>query len=199
MSRIRRPVANADAEEIKAYQWTLAQALERLGVGLGEEFVVSRPHDAPAAGKSRRSDPATSKKAGEAKAYKIGSHKDVTLRLIARYPEGITWRELAKLVEFEGVWKRCSELVDDGMARVLEERLVYGASTPLSAYVITPAGRESIGPVAPPQTTTDERAAVRVREHSRRIHASTPVLPSESLFDLPATTPSTSPYRTDTA
>lgn len=75
---------------------------------------------------ARASDPATSKAAAHAVAYRTGTHKaNLLAAYAAAYPDGLTDEEAATIAGLvtTGYWKRCSDLRNDGRITPLLDSL----------------------------------------------------------------------------
>jgi DNA-directed RNA polymerase specialized sigma24 family protein len=80
--KIRRPLRTADQDEQLAYRRRVAAALEDLGVGYGDEFVVVPLADLQAAPKARSTDPETSSLAALQNEPRRGSQRAGIIELL---------------------------------------------------------------------------------------------------------------------
>jgi hypothetical protein len=73
-------------------------------------------------GRTRRGDRPTSVQGAQGVAYRAGSQKDLLLRSYLNQSDGLTDEEAAKVAGLSlraCYWKRCGELREDGMIRIL--------------------------------------------------------------------------------
>lgn len=100
----------------------------------------------PAGFSSRRSDPETSKKAGNSVAFRAGSQKHSLLQQYLAASDGLTDEEagIASGLAFRNkccYWKRCSELRQAGLIAVTGETRLSSAEENQQVCVITDKGR----------------------------------------------------------
>lgn len=135
--RLRRPRKDSGAEAVAKYRREVAVALEELGVGFGEEFLIiplSVIVDGP---KARGSDPDTSKTAALRNEPKRGSQRAQIVELLVRERGGKTASDVAERlsIPLNSISTRMSELVRGGWIDIRGTREQAGSER--SLYVPT--------------------------------------------------------------
>lgn len=142
MDLTRRLTRPATVEQTRPYMTALAHALDALGVGQGEEFVVAKA-DAEIAieesiARARADDPSTSQRAALDALPRVGSQRRAAYEAIrAAGDRGMTYDEVEEATGISGVWKRISELKQGGWVTVAGERLIPATGSHGDVYVAT--------------------------------------------------------------
>jgi hypothetical protein len=142
LRRPRRPLIDrfhGGPEDDETFMQALHDALDRVGVAPGDEFVVARPPEEAAPGGARKGDPGTSKQAALDVAPRTGTHREKALRAIFEAGQrGATYAEVMAATGINGVWKRLSELADGKWIKDSGvRRKVVATGSDAIVYVVT--------------------------------------------------------------
>jgi hypothetical protein len=89
----------------------------------------------------RSSDPATSRDGAKDAYSRTGTHRYKAFQAIA-CANGMTWDEVATQTGIQGIWKRLSELKNEGWIEAAGTRVCKTTGSPGTVYVLSSMGRE---------------------------------------------------------
>lgn len=154
---------------------SIDDALKAEGITPGTEFVITTRAEllGNMPGGARRTDPATSQRAAQAAAPKMGTHRWAVLAAVGDAPDGLTAREVLDATGIDGVWKRCSELKEDGFLVPRGERFVAKTGNDQEVLHLTLKARGLLGLPTDPVVTGETAPVPDVPATPMSLFAST--------------------------